>query len=118
MVWRKLVHFLAFNYAFGIEMQALLSAIKSLTYCKLYECCGPDWIYFNETALQTNLRSGLHGQHLVADIVPKHLKFHMTHNPSKALALSFHGGPGTGKNYVSRIIAESIFKKGMGSKIG
>lgn len=53
MVWRKLVHFLAFNYAFGIEMPAPLSAIKSLlaqhTYCKLYECCGQDWIYFNET---------------------------------------------------------------------
>lgn len=40
----------------------------------------------------------------------------MMHNPSKALALSFHGGPGTGKNYVGKIIAESIFKKGMGSK--
>lgn len=72
--------------------------------------------YLRYTALQTKLRSGLHGQHLVADIVPKHLKFHMMHNPSKALALSFHGGPGTGKNYVGKIIAESIFKKGMGSK--
>ncbi|XP_065942153.1 torsin-1A-like [Magallana gigas] len=40
----------------------------------------------------------------------------MTRNPSKALALSFHGGPGTGKNYVSTILADSIFKKGMRSK--
>uniref|UniRef100_K1QAM2 Torsin-1A n=1 Tax=Magallana gigas TaxID=29159 RepID=K1QAM2_MAGGI len=36
--------------------------------------------------------------------------------PSKALTLSFHGGTGTGKNYVSKIIAESIYKEGMRSK--
>lgn len=68
------------------------------------------------TALQSKLQNGLYGQHLAADIVSKHLKFHMTRNPSKALALSFHGGPGTGKNYVSTILADNIFKKGMRSK--
>lgn len=68
------------------------------------------------TALQSKLQNGLYGQHLAADIVSKHLKFRMTRNPSKALALSFHGGPGTGKNYVSTILADSIFKKGMRSK--
>lgn len=68
------------------------------------------------TAIRSKLQNGLHGQHLAADIVSKHLKFHMTRNPSKALALSFHGGPGTGKYYVSTIIADSIFKKGMWSK--
>lgn len=40
----------------------------------------------------------------------------MTKDPSKALTLSFHGGTGTGKNYVSKIIAESIYKEGMRSK--
>lgn len=84
--------------------------------CNCHAQSDDELLYLQCTDIQTKLRSRLYGQHLVADIVPKHLKFHMTHNPSKALALSFHGGPGTGKNYVSRIIAESIFKKGMKSK--
>jgi chromosomal replication initiation ATPase DnaA len=37
-------------------------------------------------------------------------------DPSKALALSFHGGTGTGKNHVSKIIANHIYKEGMKSK--
>lgn len=40
----------------------------------------------------------------------------MTKEPSRALALSFHGGTGTGKNYVSKIVAESIYRNGMRSK--
>ena len=34
---------------------------------------------------------------------------------NKALVLSFHGWTGTGKNYVAKFIAESLFKKGMKS---
>lgn len=34
----------------------------------------------------------------------------------KALTLSFHGMTGTGKNYVSNFIADSIFIKGTKSK--
>lgn len=34
----------------------------------------------------------------------------------KALTLSFHGMTGTGKNYVSNFIADSIFLKGIKSK--
>ena len=68
------------------------------------------------TALQRKLQSKLYGQHLVTDVIIKHLKAHMMKDPSKALTLSFHGGTGTGKNYVSKIIAESIYKQGMRSK--
>lgn len=67
-------------------------------------------------ALQDELQSKLYGQHLVTDVIIKHLKAHMMKDPSKALTLSFHGGTGTGKNYVSKIIAESIYKQGMRSK--
>lgn len=72
--------------------------------------------YYLLTALQEDLRRRLYGQHLVTDVIIKHLKSHMTKDPSKALTLSFHGGTGTGKNYVSKIIAESIYKEGMRSK--
>lgn len=34
----------------------------------------------------------------------------------KALTLSFHGTPGTGKNFVAQLIGESIFKLGTKSQ--
>ena len=67
-------------------------------------------------ALQEKLQSKLYGQHIVKNVVLTYLKAHMMKNPSKPLTLSFHGGTGTGKNYVSKIIAESIYKQGMRSK--
>ena len=67
-------------------------------------------------ALQEKLQRKLYGQHLVKKVVIKHLKAHMMKRPSKALTLSFHGGTGTGKNYVSKIIAESVYTEGMKSK--
>jgi hypothetical protein len=37
-------------------------------------------------------------------------------SPRKALAMSFHGWTGTGKSYVSQMVAESMFDTGMKSK--
>ena len=46
----------------------------------------------------------------------KALRSHLKKEKSnKALVLSFHGWTGTGKNYVAKFIAESLFKKGMKS---
>ena len=57
------------------------------------------------------------GQHLVSNIVLKAVVGHLNdESPSKALALSFNGWTGSGKNFVSQIIAEHLFRKGMGSK--
>merc|ERR1711935_382720 len=36
--------------------------------------------------------------------------------PSKPLVLSFHGWTGSGKNYISKLIADSFYTKGMDSK--
>ena len=67
--------------------------------------------------LQSNLKNQVYGQHLVLKAVVRHLKAHLSNDdPSKALALSFHGGIGTGKNHVSKIIANHVYKEGMESK--
>ncbi|KAK3611106.1 hypothetical protein CHS0354_000113 [Potamilus streckersoni] len=84
--------------------------------CRFKECCGDRWIHENFTGLAEELNSKLYGQYLVVKPVVNHLKGHSKGNPSKALALSFHGWTGTGKNFVARIIAESMYKKGMSSK--
>ena len=67
--------------------------------------------------LSSSLKYQVYGQPLVLKVVVSHLKAHLSNdNPSKALALSFHGGPGTGKNHVSKIIANHIYKEGMKSQ--
>ncbi|ESN95815.1 hypothetical protein HELRODRAFT_86403, partial [Helobdella robusta] len=64
-----------------------------------------------------DLTQDLHGQHLVIKSVVSMLKGHMyTDNPSKALVFSFHGWSGSGKNFVSEIIARNLFFDGRKSR--
>lgn len=84
--------------------------------CYTSECCNDKWISTNYTELAASLNNNLYGQHLVNGPLLKHLKGHNRGQPSKALVLSFHGGTGTGKNYVSRLVAEHMYREGMKSK--
>ncbi|KAK3611105.1 hypothetical protein CHS0354_000112 [Potamilus streckersoni] len=100
----------------GHFLSTFASAVAEFISCRSEECCGDKWIHVNFTGLAEQLNSKLYGQNLVVKSVIRHLKGHYKGNPCKALALSFHGWTGTGKNYVARIIAENIYKKGMSSK--
>ncbi|XP_060553589.1 torsin-1A-like [Ruditapes philippinarum] len=102
--------------AVGSAISAGLLAGFNVINCMIYECCTDRWLKANYTDLKLTLDAKLYGQHLVIEPIVKHLKAHGKENPSKALALSFHGWTGTGKNYVSRIVAEKLFVKGMKSK--
>ncbi|XP_062567718.1 torsin-1A-like [Saccostrea cucullata] len=84
--------------------------------CYFKECCPADWAHLDATALREDLQTRVFGQDLAIDVIMKHLRAHMTKDPTRALALSFHGGTGTGKNHVSRIIAEGLYQEGMRSK--
>ncbi|CAC5424373.1 TOR1 [Mytilus coruscus] len=67
--------------------------------------------------LSGNLVEKVHGQHIAVRAVRSYINNQMLDkDPKKALSLSFHGGPGTGKTYMSSIIAESIYGKGLKSK--
>ena len=84
--------------------------------CSFKECCTEKWTSPNISGLETTLRSRVFGQHLVTETVLKSVVGHLNNkSPNKALALSFNGWTGSGKNFVSKIIAEHIFKKGMDS---
>lgn len=63
------------------------------------------------------MSQNLFGQHLT-EIVVDAISAHWNPNikPSKALVLSFHGSVGVGKNYLTSLIARSLFKFGMKSK--
>ncbi|NWR79127.1 TOR1A protein, partial [Centropus unirufus] len=86
-------------------------------YCYFRECCLQSHDQRAAAALQGSLDQRLFGQHLVSKVVVKAVKgFLNNSNSKKPLALSLHGWTGTGKNFVSRIIAESIYKRGLQSK--
>jgi torsin-1 len=70
------------------------------------------------SALRDELDKNLFGQHIVLESVLSSLRMHFQKKDlsSKPLVISFHGMPGTGKNYVADFIAKSLYKKGLDSK--
>ncbi|XP_006794031.2 torsin-1A-like [Neolamprologus brichardi] len=81
------------------------------------ESCNSYWISFNQKGLKADLRNKLFGQHIASDIIFKAVSgFMKDNNPKKPLVLSLHGTAGTGKNFVSQLIADNVYKKGYHSK--
>lgn len=67
-------------------------------------------------ALKLDLEEKLFGQHLATEVILKALTgFRNNKNPKKPLTLSLHGWAGTGKNFVSQIVAENLHPKGLRS---
>ena len=103
--------------AIGIGVVGVAAAIYAAAKCRFTECCTERWITPNITGLHHDLNHRVFGQHLVTNIVFKAVKGHLNNqSPQKALALSFNGWTGCGKNFVSKIVAENLFTKGMDSK--
>ena len=86
-------------------------------HCQWRECCRAPWYSPNLPHLKESLTANVFGQHLVTKLVTKKVKAHVENpDPKKALVMSFHGWTGSGKNFVAKFIAESLFKLGMNSK--
>ena len=106
----------------GTAVLGSLAYVAPKVWCRFKECCTDRWIYLDLsgsviTGLQSALRRRVFGQHLVTETVLKAIVGHLNNkSPNKALALSFNGWTGSGKNFVSKIIAEHIFREGMESK--
>ncbi|XP_041825684.1 torsin family 1 isoform X1 [Melanotaenia boesemani] len=96
-------------------LTGFLASYQNIFYY-FHECCRPEWIDFNRTGLKNDLENKLFGQHIASRIILKAVNgFMSNNNPKKPLVLSLHGWTGTGKNFVSQLIAENIYKKGMDS---
>ncbi|XP_029921717.1 torsin family 1 isoform X1 [Myripristis murdjan] len=96
-------------------LTGFLASYQNIFYY-FHECCRPEWISFNSSGLKVDLEQKLFGQHIASRIVLKALTGFMNNaQPKKPLVLSLHGSTGTGKNFVSQIIAENIYKEGMDS---
>jgi len=81
-------------------------------------CNSKFWSPKNLSLLQTSLEDNLFGQHIAKAVIMSTLskrwqgKIHY----NKPLVMSFHGWTGGGKNYASKFIAESLFRKGLHSR--
>ncbi|XP_067636371.1 torsin-like protein isoform X2 [Eurosta solidaginis] len=71
-----------------------------------------------QAKLKGLLQKNLYGQHIVIQQLISALEahFHRHSKSRKPLVMSFHGTPGTGKNYVADMIAESLYEKGVKSR--
>lgn len=110
------------SYYYGSSVMKTSLKVVDLAFCKvdifsLHECCGKPWIKNDVTGLRNDLKKNLFGQHIVQQIVPPAIAASISAtSPTKPLVMSFHGWPGSGKNYVSLFIAKNYFEKGDRSK--
>ncbi|XP_015172117.1 PREDICTED: torsin-1A-like [Polistes dominula] len=85
--------------------------------CKYFECCTDEYIKFDLEKLDKLMQNKLYGQHIAYKTILNALHGYLNNKENKkALSLSFHGPQGTGKNYVTQFIAQSLYRKGTESK--
>ncbi|XP_054728300.1 torsin-like protein [Anastrepha obliqua] len=107
------------SVAAGLGLSAWYgSFLKDQTFCRLTECCNERSIPADIEKLRRKLGSKLFGQHIVMQQLLSALKAHLSPNSSsrKPLVISFHGTPGTGKNYVADMVTEALYEKGVKSR--
>lgn len=83
------------------------------TYNTYFESCDSDAIPFDVDALKRDLERNLYGQHIVNTTLLAALRSH-TRNlyaSQKPLVMSFHGTPGTGKNFVADRIVKHFYER-------
>ncbi|XP_065176530.1 torsin-1A-like [Sycon ciliatum] len=78
----------------------------------LGEPCNEHWTTYNLTQLDKALDANLFGQHLVEKYLPKLIRSHRLAPSNKALAVALHGSTGTGKTYVTQLVAQHLLKLG------
>uniref|UniRef100_A0A0A1WG10 Torsin-like protein n=1 Tax=Zeugodacus cucurbitae TaxID=28588 RepID=A0A0A1WG10_ZEUCU len=104
----------------GVGLGALygFNFMKDQTYCRVTECCNERSIPGNIGNLRYMLQKRLYGQHIVKQQLISALEAHFNPRISsrKPLVMSFHGTPGTGKNFVAEMIAEALYEKGTKSR--
>ncbi|NXK54549.1 TOR1A protein, partial [Chauna torquata] len=94
----------------GVAITWQLFSPHSWLKCSLLECCNvKDTLNFS--VVKMDLERKVFGQHLAVQIVLRALSANIySKRPKKPLVMSFHGWTGTGKSFVSSIIAENLYR--------
>ncbi|XP_059494373.1 torsin-1A-like isoform X2 [Stegostoma tigrinum] len=67
--------------------------------------------------LEEDFTKKLFGQHIASEVIIKALKGSLSNpDPKKPLTMSLHGNSGTGKNFISRLVAQNLYRKGLYSQ--
>ncbi|XP_016946308.1 torsin-like protein [Drosophila biarmipes] len=100
--------------AIGFGALGLGTYFKEHTYCRFTECCDDRSIRSDTGLLAVDLHGVLIGQHIVTQHILPAIAAHVGKhsNSRKPLVMSFHGQPGTGKNFVAELIAKSLYLEG------
>ncbi|XP_047123964.1 torsin-1A isoform X1 [Hydra vulgaris] len=99
------------------QNQKSFEYLNEKDFCKNNECCNDQWLIQDLSGLEKELNEKVFGQHLANKLISKAVKSHIKNkDPKSPLVMSFHGWTGTGKTFVSQIVANSLFKKGINSK--
>ncbi|XP_048469423.1 torsin-1A-like isoform X2 [Rhincodon typus] len=65
-------------------------------------------------SLEKDFTDKLFGQHIASEVIIKALKGSLSNpDPKKPLTISLHGNSGTGKNFISRLVAQNLYRKGL-----
>ncbi|XP_006614774.1 torsin-1A-like [Apis dorsata] len=106
-----------FSFTFLTSGFNKIGSIMENIQCNFVECCTNEYIFSDIDKLDEIFNKELYGQEMAQHVIINALRAHLTsNNPSKALVMSFHGPPGTGKTYISQMIAKFLYKKGDQSK--
>ena len=80
------------------------------TYYVKCACCNDRWVKPRIDTLVPELNENVYGQHLAIDVIAQSLQDHTKDkNPKKNLVLLMHGGPGTGKTYISQLVIDHLY---------
>ncbi|XP_048469425.1 torsin-1A-like isoform X3 [Rhincodon typus] len=81
---------------------------------KSCEYCDKNWIALDVKGLEKDFTDKLFGQHIASEVIIKALKGSLSNpDPKKPLTISLHGNSGTGKNFISRLVAQNLYRKGL-----
>ncbi|XP_065673239.1 torsin-1A-like [Hydra vulgaris] len=76
-----------------------------------------DEVNFINASLKKHFDKNVFGQDFAVEHIVNACRSHSNNkNPKAPLVMSFHGPTGTGKSYVSKLVAETLFKNGINSK--
>jgi torsin-1 len=99
-----------------LTLSSLLTLGSPWSYSDIYspfiETCDARWVPCDLDKFQALFDKQVFGQPLVKSLVVAAISGHFKVDSRKALVLSFHGWPGTGKNFVSSLLIKSIFREG------
>lgn len=108
-----LISFFCLKFSYAFQWTSISSTFQGFQWSFWDNCCQDHEFLADFDKLHQNLKDKIYGQPFIEKYLVNILKNHwFSKKSTKALSLSFHGGPGVGKNYVAEHIMKSLYTNG------